>query len=205
MKTMTRIAMVLAATLVVGCDDDKPVASGAATANATAAMAPAASASAREGGRGEGTGEGKGEGRNRGPADEDRDEGSGEGKRGEDVCPPSVAGAKTTIRDTDSGVILEVVADAESARKEVADRAAALLERQAAASQDKAAHSGSGSGGGLGRCPIVIRGTKLTVEPIPAANGSPGGTRIQVDAEKPEEVDALRRETKQRLAALDEP
>lgn len=198
---MSGALLALPLSIAPACDETSK-APPAPDPSKVASAAP--SASAREGGRGDGSGEGKGEGRNRAKeGDEGKEEGSGEGKKGDDVCPPTVEGAKTTVKDTDLGVVLEVVAESESAQKAIGERANLLLERQRAASEEKAAHSGTGSGGGLGRCPIVIRGTKITLEPIPASAGSPGGTRVQVDALKTEEVDSLRRETKQRLAALE--
>jgi TusA-related sulfurtransferase len=118
-------------------------------------------------------------------------------KGGMSHCPAAVAGAKVEIKEIDNGVEVTVTAADAKATDEIKERAKTIAER-AKGENTKPQHSGQGGGGGvMGRCPIVLGGTDVKVE------DAPGGSKFTVTAKDKAEVDWLRRETKERQAALD--
>lgn len=111
-------------------------------------------------------------------------------------CPSAVEGAATDITDVDGGVELSITAEAEPAAADIRARARVLAEAAGTESTTRR-HTGTGEGGGaFGRCPVILRETAVTVADVE------GGARITVKANKPGEVDWLRRESRERLAAL---
>jgi hypothetical protein len=113
-----------------------------------------------------------------------------------DACPSAVSGAKTALVEVPNGVELLVTAPDAAAQAEV--RARALRTVEAARAEPAGAHTGDGTGSGSsGRCPVVLRGTRVTSVDIE------GGVRITVLGARPEELDWLRRETRDRLAELE--
>lgn len=182
MKTFLTAALVLAgSSLLVGCKDEKkaeppaPVAPAPAPSAAPSAVASAAPSAAPSAGG---------------------DASLTMGKMAH--CPSTVDGAKTEVKETAKGVELTVIAGAAGSpgEREIRTRAKFLAE----VAKDPAGevkHNGSGEGGGgLGRCPVVLRRT--TVEVADAA----GGAKITINAKDAKEVDWLKRETKQRNAEL---
>jgi len=111
-------------------------------------------------------------------------------------CPDAVTGAKTEIADVPGGVMLTVTGTDPATAAEIRGRIAALLDAQK--NQGPGVHhTGTGEGGGLlGRCPIVLKDT--TVVTVDVDNGS----KITVTAKNPDEVDWLRRETRDRQEDL---
>jgi TusA-related sulfurtransferase len=114
-------------------------------------------------------------------------------------CPNTVDGATTAISDVEGGVQILVTAKGEPAVGDIRARAKKIVE----ASKTQAAtvhHSGNGEGGGaFGRCPIVLRNTTIDVA------DAEGGSKITVKPEKKEELDWLRRESRERQVALGAP
>jgi|GEM_PF-1547125 len=112
-------------------------------------------------------------------------------------CPDAVTGAKTSIADVPGGVEVSVTSADANAVADIRARVKALLDAQ----KNQGAsvkHNGTGEGGGLlGRCPIVLRDTTLTVADLA------DGTKITVKVEDPKEVDWLRRETRDREEDLE--
>lgn len=118
-------------------------------------------------------------------------------KGGMSHCPAAVAGAKVEIKDVDNGVEVTVTAGDAKATDEIKARAKTIAER-AKGESTKPQHSGQGGGGGvMGRCPIVLGGTDVKVE------DAQGGSKFTVTSKDKAEVDWLRRETKERQAALE--
>jgi TusA-related sulfurtransferase len=114
-------------------------------------------------------------------------------------CPNAAPGAKTAVKDVDKGVEVTVTATDAKVTEDVRTRAKSIAER-AKGESNKPQHSGQGGGGGvMGRCPIVLGGTELKVEDVE------GGSKFTVTVKDAAEVDWLRRETKERLAVLEEP
>lgn len=112
-------------------------------------------------------------------------------------CPNAVTGAKTAIKDVPGGVELTVTGSDPTAVNDIRARIQALVEAQKNAGTN-VKHTGNGEGGGLlGRCPIVLRDTTVTTAEI--ANG----TRVTIAAKDPQEVDWLRRETRDREEDLE--
>jgi TusA-related sulfurtransferase len=112
-------------------------------------------------------------------------------------CPDAVPGANTSIADVPGGVVLTVTADNPPAVADVQARIQALLEAQKTQTGN-VRHSGNGEGGGLlGRCPVVLKDTTVT-----SANVS-NGAKITVLSKAPDEVDWLRRETRDREEDLE--
>jgi hypothetical protein len=109
-------------------------------------------------------------------------------------CPTAVKGAKTEIKDVPGGVELTITAADDAGMKDVRDRTKALLE---AAKTPDTTHQHTGGGGGKGRfghCTIVMHNT--TVE----AADVPNGSKVTVKPKAKEELDFLRRETRDRDA-----
>jgi hypothetical protein len=111
-------------------------------------------------------------------------------------CPNVVAGATTVVNEVPGGVELRIVAEGEG-MNEVRRRAAFL---SSAADETRGKHRGTGAGAAqFGRCPVVMRNTKLEVREIP------GGAAVVVRPSEPGEVDWLRREVEARTAQLAAP
>jgi len=113
-------------------------------------------------------------------------------------CPTSVAGATTTMRDVDNGIEIVVVAAADAAIAEIRARAAALvIAARDPSLQDKHGSGSGGGGGGAsggsgGRCPVIMKRTVVEARDVA------GGSAITVTARVPEQIDWLRRETRER-------
>ena len=107
-------------------------------------------------------------------------------------CPDAVTGARTAIADVPSGVAVTVTGADATTTAEIRARTAALLDAQKNAGPG-VHHTGTGEGGGLlGRCPIVLKDTAIVAADVE------GGTKITVTAKNADEVDWLRRETRDR-------
>ncbi|MGH7282441.1 MAG: hypothetical protein ACRELY_13015 [Polyangiaceae bacterium] len=123
--------------------------------------------------------------------------GAGGGKMSH--CPSAADGAITKVADAPSGVTLTITGNPDAVTTDIRARVKHLLD----AAKDPAptgTHDGSGNGGGgLGRCPIVLTDTKV------AAKDVAGGSQVTVTATKPNGVDGLRRETRDRIASFAPP
>ena len=110
-------------------------------------------------------------------------------------CPTAVPGSTTTINVTaDSVELMIVAANDEKAAKDIVSDAKHLKE---VAQKDPAQvkHTGEGEGGGgLGKCPVVLKDTHITITEIP------GGAKIALKPMKPEQLDWLRKEVEARQA-----
>jgi hypothetical protein len=114
-------------------------------------------------------------------------------------CPSTVTGAKTEIQDAPGGISLVVTAADEQATKEIRARSA-FLASSAQNDVNSIGHNGSGEGGGIfGRCPIVMRNTKVEVTDVN------GGSKLVVLPRDAKEQDWIRRESRSRLAELGSP
>ena len=116
----------------------------------------------------------------------------GAGERKMSHCPSAVDGATTKLTNNKDGVIVLVTAKDDSGMKDIRARAKHVVDvtkLDAAAST----HTGEGTGGGgLGRCPVVVKDTVIT------AKDAPGGTEFTVKPKKPADVAALQKEAKDR-------
>jgi hypothetical protein len=114
-------------------------------------------------------------------------------------CPSTVAGSSTVVDDAPTGVALTVTAKDPAAVQEIRSRAVFLV----SASKNTTApitHNGTGEGGGVfGRCPVVMRNTKLEASTVE------GGAKLIVTPSDAREQDWLRRESRSRLAELSAP
>lgn len=120
-------------------------------------------------------------------------------KGGMSHCPNAVDGAKVDIQDDPKGVVMMVTASDEKATTTIRERAKWVKER-ARAESGKTQHTGEGGGGGvLGRCPVVLKATKVAVEE------TPGGSKFTIEPADTKELDWLRREVRERQAKLAEP
>jgi len=77
-------------------------------------------------------------------------------------CPTAVEGATTKIAYTDTDVQITIMAADRTALDEVLKRARHLEEVQGIGAE-KIEHSGRGTGGGAGKCPVVMKDTKIRV------------------------------------------
>ncbi len=111
-------------------------------------------------------------------------------------CPSAVTGATTIVSEVPDGVELRVTAGGDSVN-EVRRRASALM---AAADDTRGKHQANGGmNAQFGRCPIVMRNTKVEARDIP------GGAAIVVKPWNASELGWLRREAEARTAQLAAP
>lgn len=114
-------------------------------------------------------------------------------------CPSAADGASTLVADVPGGVTLTVTGKSDAQAADIRARVKHLLD----VAKDPApsgAHDGNGNGnGGIGRCPVVLVDTTLTAKDV--TNGS----AITVKSTKPQGVDGLRRETRDRLTNFSAP
>ncbi len=109
-------------------------------------------------------------------------------------CPSAADGANTVIADIAGGVTVTVTGKSDAQTNDIRDRAKHLVQA-AADPTPTGAHDGNGNGGGgLGRCPVVVNDTTVIAKDVT------GGSQITVKATKPNGVDGLRKETRDRLA-----
>jgi len=107
-------------------------------------------------------------------------------------CPNAVTGAKTDIADVPGGVALTITSSGAQGTADIRARIAALIDAQKNQGTN-IKHTGNGEGGGLlGRCPIVLKETTVTAADID------NGSKVTVVIKDPQEVDWLRRETRER-------
>ena len=119
-------------------------------------------------------------------------EGAGVGKMAH--CPNAVKGALTSVADAKDGVQITVTAKDDASVKEIRDRTTHIV---AAAKNDPASvkHDGQGDGGGgLGRCPVVLKDTDVE------AKDAPGGSVILVKPKKATDLKTLQKEVRERSA-----
>lgn len=112
-------------------------------------------------------------------------------------CPSAVPGAKTTVEDTKSGVVVMVTASEPSARDEIRRRA--HVQESVGLQPERGAieHTGGGTGSGkYGFCPGMIEGTRVAVDELP------DGAKLTVWAASRPEVSSLQRMTRERLRQL---
>lgn len=111
-------------------------------------------------------------------------------------CPSAVEGAITKVSEVEGGVEVAVTAKDEAAQREIRARAAHLVEASKA-DPTGVAHTGDGKGGGgLGRCPVVMKGTTVQAKDIE------GGSLLAVKAVSPNDVATLRKEAAARAAVF---
>ncbi len=118
----------------------------------------------------------------------------GAGERKMAHCPSAVDGAQTLVKDTKDGVMITVTAKGDVFEKDIRGRAKFVVE---ASLHDAGAvaHSGSGTGGGgLGRCPIVVKETIVGVKDVP------GGSEFTVKSKKPGDVANLQKAVRERAS-----
>lgn len=112
-------------------------------------------------------------------------------------CPNAVTGSKTDIHDIPGGVALTITSNDATGLADIRARTQALLDAQKNQSPN-VRHTGNGEGGGLlGRCPVVLK------ETLVAATDVDNGSKITVTTKDSDEVDWLRRETRDREEDLE--
>jgi hypothetical protein len=110
-------------------------------------------------------------------------------------CPSAVPGAKTEIKDNKDSVEVLVTSSDAAKTDEIRKRAKHVVDA-AKQEPDSVVHNGEGhGGGGLGRCEVVLKDTKVTTEDVD------GGARIVVSPIKPVDIEWLKKETHARHAA----
>ena len=113
-------------------------------------------------------------------------------------CPSAVPDAKTTAKDTKSGVVVTVTAAEPEAREEIRRRA--RRQESVGLQPDRGAieHTGGGTGSGkFGFCPGMIQGTRVAVDDVP------DGARLTVRAASKSQVRSLQATTRERVRRLD--
>ena len=114
-------------------------------------------------------------------------------------CPSAVPDAKTTVKDTKSGVIVTVTSDDAQARDEIRRRARIQQNVGMQPARGAIEHTGGGTGSGkYGFCPGMIQGTRLAVDEVP------GGARLTVRAGSASQIRSLQKTTRERARDLPE-
>jgi hypothetical protein len=119
--------------------------------------------------------------------------GAGNGKMSH--CPSAVDGSSTAIKDGSGKGAFDVVvtATSEPAIKEIRVRARHLVEASKL-DAGEVAHTGDGTGGGgVGRCPVVMKDTVVTAKDID------GGAVLTVAPTRPETLAVVRHEAQDRV------
>ena len=112
-------------------------------------------------------------------------------------CPSVVPGATTLVSEVPEGVELKITGTGDATTNEIRRRGGLL---RAAAEETRGEHQGSGAGNGrFGRCPVVMRNTRIDVREIP------NGAAIVLKPSHPTELAWLRREVEARSAQLASP
>jgi hypothetical protein len=110
-------------------------------------------------------------------------------------CPTAVGGVKTEIVDRKDAVELVVTSSDAVKTVEIRKRAKHVVDA-AKNDPESVVHNGEGhGGGGLGRCEVVLKDTKVTSEEVE------GGARIVVTPNKPVDLEWLKKETRARHIA----
>lgn len=123
--------------------------------------------------------------------------GAGGGKMSH--CPSAANGANTTVADVPAGVTVTITGKSDAVTTDIRARVKHLLDA-AKDSAPSGSHDGNGNGGGgIGRCPIVLTDTKVVAKDVA------GGSQVTVTSTKPNGVDGLRRETRDRIASFSPP
>jgi TusA-related sulfurtransferase len=111
-------------------------------------------------------------------------------------CPNAVEGATTAIKETKDTIEISVTAKGDAAVKDIQARAKHLVEAAKLDPTD-VKHTGDGKGGGgLGRCPVVVKDTTVDSKEIA------GGAMLTVKPKKAADFDALKKEVQERNAKL---
>ena len=111
-------------------------------------------------------------------------------------CPNVVPGSTTVVTEVADGIELRVTAPGDG-QNEIRRRASALA---AAADESRGKHQAHGGmNAQFGRCPVVMRNTRVTTREIP------GGAAIVVKPSSAAELGWLRREVEERAAQLPAP
>ncbi len=115
-------------------------------------------------------------------------------------CPSAVLGATTTIVDDPAAagkLVLTITAKNDAATATIRKRVAHLVEVQAAADAE-IKHTGDGTGGGGGMCPVITtKDTKI------AAADTEGGSKVTIEPQGGATLDALRKDVALRIAKTD--
>ncbi|MEJ7729865.1 MAG: hypothetical protein WKG00_11655 [Polyangiaceae bacterium] len=107
-------------------------------------------------------------------------------------CPSAAHGATTAVKENKDSVEITVTSQDTAVTADIRERTKRILE---AAKEDPSSvkHSGDGKGGGgLGRCPVVLKDTTVEGKDVP------GGSAFVVKPAKPTELAALVKETRER-------
>lgn len=114
-------------------------------------------------------------------------------------CPSAVAGATTQVKAGKDAIEVTVTAKDDAATKEIRERTKHLAEA-AKADPTGVKHTGEGmGGGGLGRCPIVMKDTSIDTK------DAPGGSVVTVKPAKPADLAALTKEIEERAHPFEAP
>jgi TusA-related sulfurtransferase len=125
--------------------------------------------------------------------------GGAEGSAGHNqmkFCPPAVPGARSTIKNTKTGVEMNITATDAKAQADIRDRAKHLA-AMSAKKEELNKHTGEGEGGGgMGRCPVLMKDTKVT------AKNTKTGAIVKIEVDPSETVAELQKTVKDRHEAM---
>ncbi len=112
-------------------------------------------------------------------------------------CPSAVKGATTEVAKSKDGKAITVTVTAGDAATiaEVQKRGAALV-KSAATDAKEITHTGTGTGGGLGKCPVVLSGTKV------AAANNDKGVVVTVTPDDTSKFDGIHTMSAERAASM---
>jgi TusA-related sulfurtransferase len=112
-------------------------------------------------------------------------------------CPSSVRGATTSVVDLKDGVEVTVTAPDPATQEEIRRRARHQERIAMQSARGVIEHTGEGTGSGkFGYCPGMLQETRVSAEDVP------GGTKLTVRADRPQQVHKLQKTTQKRAEAL---
>jgi len=107
-------------------------------------------------------------------------------------CPSAVQGSITAVKDAKDSVIITVTAKDAAAVTDIRERAKHVVEASKKDPKEVKHQSDGSGGGGLGRCPTVVKDTSVTAKDVP------GGSELTVKPDKAEGLAALQKEARER-------
>lgn len=112
-------------------------------------------------------------------------------------CPSAVEGANTAVEKTDKAVVVIVNGKDETGAKEIRERAKHMSE-VAGKESPKVEHTGEGTGGGLGKCPIILTATTVKTEDTDM------GVKVTITPTDPKSLEDVYEQAAARAKSLNE-
>lgn len=112
-------------------------------------------------------------------------------------CPSAVEGANTAVEKTDKAVAVIINGKDQTQAKEIRERAKHMSE-VAGKESPKVEHTGEGTGGGLGKCPVILTATTVKTEDTDM------GVKVTITPTDPKSLEDVYEQAAARAKSLNE-